>query len=265
MSPASLEVAAKEAVGFRFGDKGAHTSRTIMLDEIAALLRVSTPSASRADYRALIIEQNCLAKRTVSNRRLSDQRLGELYGLDPRVMLFRLMRRFWEADEQGRPLLALLLSLARDPLLRMTAAPIIRLRAGEELGRQALTDALNRQTGSRFNDASLDKIVRNTAASWTQSGHLKGRSRKTRQAVRPTAEVATYALVLGYVLGVRGNALLETLWVKVLDVIGDELINVAMDAKRAGYLDLKVSGGVVEVMLDRLFTGEERRVLHGTH
>ena len=147
----------------------------------------------------------------------------------------------------------------------MTAAPIIRLRAGEELGRQALTDALNRQTGSRFNDASLDKIVRNTAASWTQSGHLKGRSRKTRQAVRPTAEVATYALVLGYVLGVRGNALLETLWVKVLDVIGDELINVAMDAKRAGYLDLKVSGGVVEVMLDRLFTGEERRVLHGTH
>jgi len=37
-----------------------------------------------------------------------------------------------------------------------------------------------------------------------------------------------------------------------------------MDAKRVGYLDLKVSGGVVEVSLSRLFTEEERRLIHGS-
>lgn len=265
LSPGVLAIASADGVGLRFGDKGTHTSRTIMTDELVALFRVAPPTASRSEYRSSIVDHNCLGKRTVSNRKLSDQRLSELYALDPGVLIFRLMRQFWQTDERGRPLLALLLALARDPLLRMTAAPIIRLRPGEELGRQSLTDALNRGTGSRFNDASLDKIVRNTAASWTQSGHLAGRSRKTRKSVHPTPEVVTYALVLGYVLGARSNGLLDTLWTRVLDVAGDELIYIAMDAKRVGYLDLKVSGGVVEVRLDRLFTDEERRLLHGTN
>ncbi len=265
VSHASRDFAAREAVGFRFGERGTHTSRTIMIEELSTLFRAAAPTANRAAYRSLIIDHNCLGKRTASNRKLSDQRLSELYGLDPGVALFRLMRHFWQMDERGRPLLALLLALARDPLLRMTATPILRLRPGEELGRQALTDALNRGTGSRFNDASLDKIVRNTAASWTQSGHLTGRNRKMRQIVRPTPEVVTYALVLGYILGARGPALLETLWVKVLDAVGDELIHIAMDAKRAGYMDIKAGGGVVEVTLDRLFTDEERRLLHGTN
>lgn len=265
LSPATAELVAQDAVGFRFGDKGAHTSRTIMIEELSALLRSAPPNAGRSEYRSLIVDHNCLGKRTVSNRKLSDQRLSELYALEPGVLLFRLMRHFWQTDERGRPLLALLLALARDPLLRMTAAPIIRLRPGEELGRQTLTDALNRGTGSRFNDSSLDKVVRNTAASWTQSGHLVGRSRKTRQTVHPTPEVVTYALVLGYLLGARGNSLLDTLWTRVLDTVGDALIYVAMDAKRLGYLDLKISGGVVEFRLDRLFTDEERRRIHGTN
>lgn len=236
-----------------------------MLEELTALMRDAAPSATRAEYRLLIIEQNCLGKRTAATRKLSDQRLSELYGLDSRIMLFRLMRRFWQADERGRPLLALLLSLARDPLLRMTAQPIIRMRLGEELGRQALTDALNRGAGSRFNEAVLDKIVRNASASWTQSGHLKGRSRKNRQVVRPTPVVAAYALTLGYILGARGHALLETIWAKVLDVSRNELTYIAMDAKRAGYIDLRSSGGVIDISPVQLFTEEERRLLHGTN
>ncbi len=146
----------------------------------------------------------------------------------------------------------------------MTAPPILRLRPGEELGRQALTDALSRGTGSRFNEEVLDKIVRNAAASWTQSGHLQGRSRKSRDAVKPTPAVVTFALILGYALGARGAVLFETLWSKVLDASRDDLIQLAMDAKRIGYLDLKVSGGVVEVSLSRLLTEEERRLIHGT-
>jgi hypothetical protein len=70
--------------------------------------------------------------------------------------------------------------------------------------------------------------------------------------------------LLGYALGARGAVLFESLWAKVLDASTDELISLAMDAKRIGYLDLKVSGGVVEVSLARLLTEEERRLVHGT-
>lgn len=253
-----------KSAGFRFGNKGTHTSRTIMFDELQTLLRCAAPEATREEYRRLITEDNCLGKLTSSTRRLSDQRLSELYSLDANVVLFRILRRLWQADDQGHPLLALLAGMARDPLLRFTAAPILRIRPGEELGRQDLTDSLIRGTGSRFKEATLDKIVRNAASSWTQSGHLEGRSRKRRVLVHPRPSVATFALFLGYVLGLRGSALFDTIWAKALDVSADELIYIAMDAKRLGLLDLNSSGGVTEVSFNRLLSPEERRLIHGT-
>ncbi len=74
-------------VGFRFGARGTHTSRTIMLTELSAVLAVTPDGASREDYAAAIIEGNCLGKATAATRRLTNQRLGELYGLDSRMPL----------------------------------------------------------------------------------------------------------------------------------------------------------------------------------
>ena len=106
--------------------------------------------------------------------------------------------------------------------------------------------------------------MRNTSSSWTQSGHLKGRGRKYRQKVNPTPVVTTYALLLGYILGSRGSGLFSTFWAKVLDTPAEELISLATDAKRLGFLDLSQAGGVVEVSLSRLLTEDERLLIHGT-
>src|SRR5262245_16822356 len=83
------------AAGFRWGDKGTHTSRTIMLGELKAVLASCRAEATRDQYLAAIHEDNCLHKRTVATRKLSSQRLSELYALDPEVPLFRVMRRCW--------------------------------------------------------------------------------------------------------------------------------------------------------------------------
>ncbi len=246
-------------LGFRFGDKGTHTSRTIMFDELRAVLAHCPPDAKRADYLAAIHDDNCLGKRTVATRKLSSQRLSELYTLDPEVPLFRNMRRCWYVDPRGQAVLALLLALARDPLLRVTALPVLRMRPGEELARQQMTDALKRAVGSRLNESTLDKVVRNAASSWTQSGHLKGRGRKVRQTVTPTAVTTAYALLLGHLEGKRGAALFETLWARVLDAPPSELRHLAMDARRLGFLDMTESGGVVEVAFWRLLSPDERR------
>lgn len=129
--------------GFRWGRKGTHTSRTIMLDELRALLANCRRDATRDDYLAAIQEDNCLGKRTTATRRLSSQRLSELYALDPEVPLFRVMRRCWYADQNGQAVLALLLALARDPLLRASAPPVLRMRPGEELARQQMTQQIS--------------------------------------------------------------------------------------------------------------------------
>ena len=218
-----------------------------MLQEMTHLLAATGVSATRADYVQAVMEDNCLGKRTVATRRLSLQRLTELYGLDRRLLLFRVMRELWEHHETSRPLLALLLALARDPLLRATATAVLRTPNGHEFARQPMTEALSEVAGERLNEAILDKVVRNASSSWTQSGHLRGRSRKTRQRVRATPAVTAYALLFGFGAGSRGRLLFETPWCSILDTAGAELLELAVAAKSLGLLDLKQSGSIVEV------------------
>lgn len=236
-----------------------------MLYELDTVL-ASTPSdATRDSYADAIVDDNVTDKRTTATRRLTNQRLGELYALDPSVPLFRILRRCWAADKPGRPLIALLCALARDPLLRVTAPSVLSLRPGDELSRQSMTEAVLGAVGSRLNDSTIDKVVRNASSSWTQSGHLKGRVRKIRQRVSPTPLTTAYALLLGYLLGVRGRRLFGTLWAKTLDRTNDELIFLAVDAKRLGFLDLKHAGNVIDIGFGPILTPDELRQCHGTH
>lgn len=248
----TAEEAALRQAGFRWGAKGAHTSRTIMLSELREVLAKCRPDATRAEYLLAIQEDNCLGKRTAATRKLSSQRLSELYALDPDVPLFRVMRMCWYGERAGQALLAMSLALARDPLLRASAPVVARMRPGEELSRQQMTDAIGRAVGSRLSESTLDKVVRNAASSWAQSGHLRGRGRKVRQIVTPTAASTAFALFVGYLSGMRGTALFESLWAQVLDVPMGELMQLAFDARRLNLLDLNQSGGVTVVAFPRL-------------
>src|SRR6185437_16861750 len=107
----SAPVREAEKIGFRFGAKGTHTSRTMMLEELSRVLEATNQDARRTDYAAAIVDGNCLLKPTASTRRLSNQRLGELYGLDTAIPLFRVLRRLWDISADGRPLLALLVAI----------------------------------------------------------------------------------------------------------------------------------------------------------
>ena len=245
--------------GFRWGDRGTHTSRTIMLHELRLLIESCPEDANRDTYLTAIHESNCLGKRTAATRKLSSQRLSELYALNPDVLLFRVMRRCWYAYSDGCALLALLLALARDPLLRLTAPPVLRMEPGEELARQQMKDALRRAIGERLNESTLDKVIRNTSSSWTQSGHLKGRGRKVRQRVAATPLATAYALFVAYTAGIRGMALFESLWAKALDASTSDLKDLAVDARRLGFLDMSQSGGVIDVSFSRLVAQDERR------
>ena len=262
--PATVVPPSARQFGFREGDIGTHTSRTIMLEELRALFSQLSSEADRADYTVAIVDHNALGKQTEATRRLTDQRLGELYSLDARTPLFRVLRHLWSLDAQAQPQLAMLCALARDPLLRATAAPVLTMRPNQELARQAMTDALRATVGERLSDSTLDKVVRNTSSSWAQSGHLEGRTRKFRRVVAPRPTSTTYALVLGYLLGLRGQRLLRTLWASTLDASPDQLQAHAAAAKRQGLLDMKVSGDVVEIHFPHLLTASERTDSRGT-
>lgn len=238
--------------GFRFGAKGTHTSRTMMLSELIAAFAAVSEQGSRAEFAAAIIDGNCLGKTTGATRRLTNQRLSELYALDRDVPIYRVLRRLWSIDEPGRPLLALLCAIARDPLLAATAAPVVNLTPGSELQRDGIGRSLREVIADRLSDATIEKVIRNAASTWAQSGHLVGRTFKKRMSVRATPATATFGLYLGYAAGFRGMQLFSSGWLRVLDCTPTSARDMAVEAKRIGLIDLRVSGEIVDLVLDRL-------------
>lgn len=251
-------------MGYRSGKRGTHSSRTLMLAEISLLLESVPGDVELPAYRDAVLIDNCLGKHTTATRSISFQRLKELYALDQRVPLFRVLRGLWSGNRPSRPVLALLMALARDPLLRATAAAIMRVPAGVELMRQSVKEALADSAGTRFSEATMDATVRNTLSSWTQSGHLRGRSRKIRERVDATPATTAFALLLGYSLGRRGHRLFDTPWAGVLDSDAGKLLDLAGDARRVGLLDLKQSGSILDVSFPVL-TATERELTVGAH
>jgi hypothetical protein len=256
-SDESRDRAAK--AGFRFGAKGTHTSRTMMLEDLTAVLEAVPADATRQTLVDAIIEENCLHKQTIATRKLSCQRMSELYSLDPTVPVFAALLRAWHASPAGRPLLALLCVIARDPLLAATIPAVIALPAGEEFRRDDMRRAIRTAVGERLNDSILDKVVRNAASSWTQSGHFDGRTLKRRQAVQATPASIAYALYLAHVSGFRGKDLFNNPWIAVLDCPPSIARELAQEAKRMRLLDLRTAGDVIEIgfrSLDPTYEGD---------
>ncbi len=250
--------------GFRGGRSSVHTARTMMLAELEGLLEAVPAGAGPAEYRAAVLDANVLGKRTASNRLRTLRPLSELYALDPSVTLFRVLRRLWDLDPPGRPLLALLCASARDVLLLASAPTVLHAAPGEPLSKTEIERDLAPLVAGRLNAAILYKVAQNAASSWTQAGFLSGKVNKVRRRPVVTDGAVVYALTLGYLQGARGRALLETTWARLLDSPTHVLLEHALAASRRGWIEVKVLGEVVDVDVSALLTGPERKALRGS-
>ena len=145
--------------GYRCGRSGAHASRTMMLAELSTLLANVPPGAARCDYRREVVDANTLDKPTRKARQLTFHHLVELYGLDPSLAVFRVFRQLWNLDEQARPVLALMVALVRDPLLRLSRDFIRAKYPGESVQRAELEALLATDDPDRFTTASRNSFA----------------------------------------------------------------------------------------------------------
>ena len=244
--------------GFDFKRAGAHTSRTLMLDELSILLSyLDNANVDKADYLTAIIYDNCLNKRTLTNRKLTYRDLVTLYTLDESLVIFRALRFFWQRDQQAHPLLALLCSYCRDALLRLTAPFIINFSEGVVVHRVMMEEFIEQQQPERFSPATLKSTAQNINASWTQTGYLNGRTPKLRSQAKATPGSVAYTLFLGYLMGVRGELLFQTEFAKLLDCNIDQAIDLAEEASRRGWIVFKRVGRTIEVLFPLLLTQQE--------
>lgn len=255
------EKARSTQFGFRYGERGTHGSRSIMLPDLRQLLASTAVDAVYEDYQAAIMEENVLGKGTASTRLWSWKKLRELYGLDPSLGVFRCFRQLWRTDSAGRPLLAILCACARDPLLKASAAVILDAPLDSVVSSSDFARAIEQVAPDRFTPKTLRSMGSNLYASWTQSGHLS--FGKTRRRAHPTvsAEGTVYSLVLGRLTGTRGPLLFSTFWTELLDAPKDTLYELAAVASQRGWIDLRRIGSVVDVGFSKLLTPQEEAAL----
>jgi hypothetical protein len=240
---------------------GTNTSHTIVVEALAALLQAVPSGAQHVEYQHAALDGNVLSKQTEGARRRTFRYLKELYLLRPDSILFRALRDLWVDDSSAQPLLAGLCALARDSVFRASSTAILRCSLGETLTSGDLATAVGDHFPGSYSESTLAKIGRNTFSSWEQIGHLAagGRAKKVRvRTVCRPANVA-YALLLGHLQGVSGQALFETLWAQVLDQPRSHLVDIAFGASQRGLIEFRHAGGVIDVSFHELlrpFEGE---------
>lgn len=231
---------------------GPHLARTMMLADLRVLMDILAGSANSHALQHAVEVDNVLAKPTSQARRLAWRHLAKLYALDASVPLFRAMAYLWQRDATGRPLLALLAACVRDPVLRSATPWLLDMKPGQPYQRQALERCIDDLAPGRFSASTLTSAAQNIAGTWTQSGHLRGRTKKCRQQVEPTSGSVALALLVGHVRGLRGQLLFESEFVKLLDCRPIQAMELAEAAAARGWINFKRIGPVVETAFPKL-------------
>ena len=244
----------RERFGFRDGDKGTHSSRTLMLTELSAVLSSVPPESGMTEYRRAVVEENVLGKRTVTTREHTVRKLKALYGFDPTIPVYRILRRLWDEAPEGRPLLALLCAVARDPLLRGSVDVVLEAAEGAPITPDMLAATVQRPLAA----TTRISTGQNLASSWAQAGFVAGVMTKTRARATATPGAAAYALALGFMEGHRGSLLLTTPWTRLLDRPADDVLALVRAAARRGLVEYRAAGDVMDLRVDALLTNEER-------
>lgn len=244
--------------GFSFEKGGAHTARSMMLQEMQLLLSaVDSPNALKKDYQRAVIDDNCLGKRSGRNRAITWRHLVDLYSLDSSTAIFRALLYFWKREGKGQPLLGLLLAYSRDPILRMSAPYFLKLREGAVVRREILENYLDERSSGRFSRKTLKSTAQNLSATWTKSGHIEGKVKKIRSRAKSTPGSVSYALLLGYLGGARGEFLFKTEYARLLDCSMVRATELAEEASRRGWIVFKRLGNVMEVLFPNLLAARE--------
>jgi hypothetical protein len=124
---------------------------------------------------------------------------------------------------------------------------------------------LHAQDPSRFRPSTLIATAQRLASSWAQAGYLRGK--QTKRWVHPHVNpiVTAFALLLGYLCGLRGARLFESNWTQLLDRPPAELIELTVEASTQEWLRYKAAGAVVEITFPGLLTPAEERAAYESH
>lgn len=252
-----------EELGFKIGKSGAHSARSMMIEELSIVMAAYPQTISTEKLKEDVLTLNLLGKLTTNSRRLTYRHLLDLYGLTDDVCLFRVFQKLWHQAPEAQPVLALQLALCRDPLLRVSIPLVLALEPGEAIVRQDVEQLLEAHSPGGYSSASLKSFAQNINGSWTQAGFLKGRNRKTRAVVPVHAANVAFALFIAHLQKLQGQRAFDSDWCKLLSRDKEHLYKLAQVASSHGYLGFKQIDDVIDVSFPGWMNDNDKEALNG--
>ena len=236
-----------------------------MLQELEGICRAMPQNSVPSDYQRAIEQENLLGKPTFSSRQKTYRHLVELYGLNPNLPLFRVLRCFASEDPASIPLMGMVCCFCRDPQLRHSFSLIGSLKPGEILTRVRMEEHLENGFPGVFSESMKKSLAQNVNTTWTVTGHLNGRSTKRREIPQPRSRATAYMMFAGWLSGLRGQVLLQSVFPKLVVLSPEQILRHLSEVSAQGLLRLRNAGGVTEIDFSPLLNPQELELIHVSH
>lgn len=222
-----------------------------MLDELTALLNaVPQYGATGEEYRAAIMEENCLGKPTMAARNEARKRLAKMYSLDFADLVYRKFHELWSRNSACRQLLGFQYAWVNDAMLRDSCKYFLPMAPGTTITPLDTSVWVHNTYPDTYSEKSVKSVGRSLNSSWYQGGYIDGIHARVRKAVVPQVENVVFALYLGKESGLAGWGLFSSPMAGLLDTSEYALVSLAEQAARQGLIRFKHIGEVIEVAFD---------------
>ena len=236
------------------------SARSALYTDFRLLMDSRTLGRAPVDYRALVLEQNVLARGTVAARRKLWKELKGRYGLSSPDPLFDAFVGEWNrcVCEPERGLTAYVLFCMNDRLaadLGITwLAPLLRrapaeVRASDVLAFLSHSESTHPEVAA-WTDQTRLAVARKYCASIRDFGLAKGAVRKTT--VRPALYGAPVRLLIRVLRmsGVRLPEVLRSPLFRLLALEMSDIVEALGELNRNGALRFRIQGDVIELELE---------------
>lgn len=221
--------------------KTIHTSRTMMFAELEKVMAYS----SDRDNFIESLSQNVIGKKSSSGIEKTANYLKQLYSFDVEYSPFVAFKYFWklaEADE--KPKLALIYSVNRDELLAESIEVLQKVQLGEKASTESFEAVIERYHPNQYSFNTRKSMSQNIASTWKQAGFIEGKTKNIRIQPEITYLIASFAFLLAYLNGSRGDFILDNVIVRALCVPDSRIRELAVESSMRDLIQYQCAGSV---------------------
>jgi hypothetical protein len=216
----------------------------------AELIEVMDYPRGNLDYFE-IMEDNVFNKKTESSKKKTISYLTQLYSFKKEDRKFLSLEDYWnKIGDNEKPLTALLFAVSKDYLMQESVDFVKSVKQREKASKEEFEANIEHYHPHRFSRTTLGSVSRNVVSSWKQAGYIVGKMKNIRTECSPSYFTVSFAFLMAYLDGARGDYLFNHPSVRALDASREEILTLIKAASDRGLLNFNRSGASMVISFE---------------